>query len=237
MMIFDCIKMPAIYVRDYCTKCIHMVGTNEHDRLYLDDDGHIQYFNLQNGCGTPDEYDFVLDPEGHDQNNLPFTEEEQIMYGLSNMDAYFGGVDLKKAQSLTERAEKTKEETNFEHFFEYLSTKRMSDFALIDGRITQCSVTRCSKCDFNNDCIEGKFTWLKQPYEKPKYKLTQFEYDLIKAFDLDNKLDHVIDYIAKLERENLGLKEYKKHQERANERRYRSGEESWHRGSVVAKKK
>lgn len=33
------------------------------------------------------------------------------------------------------------------------------------------------------------------------------------------------------------LKEYKKHQERANERRYRSGEESWHRGSVVAKKK
>lgn len=46
-----------------------------------------------------------------------------------------------------------------------------------------------------------------------------------------------IDYIVRLERENLGLKEYKKHQERANERRYRSGEESWHRGSVVTKKK
>lgn len=58
-----------------------------------------------------------------------------------------------------------------------------------------------------------------------------------KSFDLGNKLDHVIDYIAKLERENLGLKEYKKHQERANERRYRSGEEPWHRGSAVAKKK
>ena len=40
-----------------------------------------------------------------------------------------------------------------------------------------------------------------------------------------------------LERENFGLKEYKKHQEKANERRYRGGEESWHRGSVVAKKK
>lgn len=48
---------------------------------------------------------------------------------------------------------------------------------------------------------------------------------------------NTIDYIVRLERENLGLKEYKKHQERANERRYRSGEESWHRGSVVAKKK
>ena len=50
-------------------------------------------------------------------------------------------------------------------------------------------------------------------------------------------MQSTIDYIVRLERENLGLKEYKKHQERANERRYRSGEESWHRGSVVAKKK
>lgn len=50
-------------------------------------------------------------------------------------------------------------------------------------------------------------------------------------------LQSTIDYIVRLERENLGLKEYKKHQEKANERRYRSGEESWHRGSVVAKKK
>lgn len=50
-------------------------------------------------------------------------------------------------------------------------------------------------------------------------------------------MQKTIDYIVKLERENCGLKEYKKHQKRANERRYRSGEESWHRGSVVAKKK
>lgn len=50
-------------------------------------------------------------------------------------------------------------------------------------------------------------------------------------------LQSTIDYIVRLERENLGLKEYKKNQERANERRYRSGEESWHRGSVIAKKK
>lgn len=49
-------------------------------------------------------------------------------------------------------------------------------------------------------------------------------------------LQNTIDYIVRLERENLG-KEYKKHQERANERRYRSGEESWHRWSVVTKKK
>ena len=56
-------------------------------------------------------------------------------------------------------------------------------------------------------------------------------------FELNKAVLKITEYIVKLERENLGLKEYKKHQERANERRYRSGEESWHRGSVVTKKK
>lgn len=49
--------------------------------------------------------------------------------------------------------------------------------------------------------------------------------------------EQITNYIVKLERENFGLKEYKKHQEKANERRYHTGDESWHRGSVVAKKK
>ncbi|MFR6072661.1 MAG: hypothetical protein ACLUHF_06360 [Faecalitalea cylindroides] len=75
-----------------------------------------------------------------------------------------------------------KQETNFEHYFEYLSKLNMGDFALINGRVTKCSVTQCSECDFNGDCIEGKFTWLKQPYEKPKYKLTKFEFDLIQTY-------------------------------------------------------
>lgn len=54
---------------------------------------------------------------------------------------------------------------------------------------------------------------------------------------MESCLEQITNYIFKLEHENFGLKEYKKHQEKANERRYRSGEESWHRGSVVAKKK
>ena len=48
-------------------------------------------------------------------------------------------------------------------------------------------------------------------------------------------IQNTINYIVKLERENCGLKEYKKHQDRANERRFHTGDESWHRGSVVVK--
>lgn len=79
--------------------------------------------------------------------------------------------------------EEEKQETNFEHYFEYLSKRKMMDFALVDGRVVQCLGTHCGECAFNGDCIERKFKWLKQPYEKPKYELSQFEFDLIKTFD------------------------------------------------------
>lgn len=54
-----------------------------------------------------------------------------------------------------------------------------------------------------------------------------------KISDLNERFKNIMAYIVKLERENCGLKEYKKHQERANERRYHAGDESWHRGSAV----
>ena len=66
-----------------------MVGTDAHDRLYLDANGNIQYLNLQSGGGTPDDYSFVLDEDGHNQNNLPFSKKEQELYGLDEEDAFF----------------------------------------------------------------------------------------------------------------------------------------------------
>ncbi|WP_317414175.1 hypothetical protein [Holdemanella porci] len=89
---------------------------------------------------------------------------------------------IKQAKELGWLEEEQKQETNLEHYFEYLSTIKMCDFALIDGRVTQCSGTGCSECDFNGDCIEGKFRWLKQPYKKLPYKLSQFEFDLLNAY-------------------------------------------------------
>lgn len=78
--------------------------------------------------------------------------------------------------------EEEKTETNFEHYYEYLSKTTMNDFALIDGRVTECSDTHCSECDVNGNCIEGKFKWLKQSYKKPAYKLTKFEKELLQCY-------------------------------------------------------
>lgn len=63
------LKAVLIYVKDKETGYIHIVGTDQHDRLYLDE-------------------------QGHNQNNLTFTKEEQEKYGLSNMDDYFNSIDL-----------------------------------------------------------------------------------------------------------------------------------------------
>lgn len=105
------LKAILIYVRDKDTGYIHIVGTDQQDRLYLDDSGNIQYLNLQNGGSTEGDYEFVLDEQGHNQNDLTFTKEEQEKYGLSNMDDYFNSIDLetymdlqakKRIQELTE---------------------------------------------------------------------------------------------------------------------------------------
>lgn len=105
------LKAILIYVKDKETGYIHIVGTDQHDRLYLNDDGNIQYMNLQNGGTTEEDYEFVLDEQGHNQNNLTFTKEEQEKCGLSNMDDYFNSIKLetymdleakKRIQELTE---------------------------------------------------------------------------------------------------------------------------------------
>lgn len=61
----------------------------------------------------------------------------------------------------------------------------------------------------------------RKEYKEPLYRLRQNEYCILLMFE-----------------GNLGNKPINRYVSlRANERRYRSGEESWHRGSVVAKKK
>lgn len=91
---FDYFCLPALYVKDNSSDVIHMVGTDSHDRLYLDENGNIQYSNLQSGGGTPDDYSFVLDEDGHNQSNLPFSKKEQELYGLDEEDAFFTNMNM-----------------------------------------------------------------------------------------------------------------------------------------------
>lgn len=82
---------------------------------------------------------------------------------------------------LEDEKQEIKQETNIEHYYEYLSEVGLGGFALVNGRCTKCSGTRCSECDFGSDGC-NKLRWLASPYKKPAYKLTKFENDLLQSY-------------------------------------------------------
>ena len=51
-----------LWVRDKGNGTVHQVGTDVHDSIIFLD-GQPCYYNLQNGCGTPEEYEWVEPPE------------------------------------------------------------------------------------------------------------------------------------------------------------------------------
>ena len=74
-------------------------------------------------------------------------------------------------------------ETNYEHFKDEIIKNCAWALALVDGKPKRCNHTRCSECGFStgHGCNEKLKEWLRKPYEKPTYKLTQFEFDLLNA--------------------------------------------------------
>lgn len=120
MINFEYFCLPALYVKDKQSNVIHMVGTDSHDRLYLDIEGNIQYSNLQNGGRTPDDYSFVLDDEGHNQDNLPFTKKEMELYGFDEEDAYFTNLDIETINILYQK-KKCEAEMEMQNLMKFLN--------------------------------------------------------------------------------------------------------------------
>lgn len=75
-----------------------------------------------------------------------------------------------------------KSETNYEHYKDEIIKDSCFVFALVDGKPHKCSSIKCNKCGFStgHGCNEKIKEWLKSPY-KPIYKLTKFEYDLLRV--------------------------------------------------------
>lgn len=81
--------------------------------------------------------------------------------------------------------EDEKQETNYEHYKDEIIENCSLSLSLVDGKPHKCSDVNCCDCGFStgHGCGEKIKEWLKSPYKKPTYKLSQFEYDLINAFD------------------------------------------------------
>lgn len=78
-----------------------------------------------------------------------------------------------------------KQETNFEHYKYEILDNCFDSLSVVKGRPKLCYKTSCNNCDFKliqKGCHEKVMDWLKQPYKKPKYKLTKFEKELLECY-------------------------------------------------------
>lgn len=110
-------------------------------------------------------YDFCIASNHPAQIKEQFTQDLDFLAKLAN-------------EHFEEKAE-----TNLEFYYDDLLEEGFSDFAVVNGKINSCLYVPCDKCEFKKkDCSKDRITWLLSQRKKPKYKFTQFEYDLINTY-------------------------------------------------------
>lgn len=109
---------------------------------------------------------------------------EEVYYNfdgcMSAMNIFKEGVNL--LTGLVNEHFEEKQETNLEHYKDEILECCLDSLAVVKGMPKLCYKTNCNDCDFKIiqiGCHKKVMDWLKQTYQKPKYKITQFEYDLL----------------------------------------------------------
>ncbi|WP_337929775.1 hypothetical protein [Holdemanella sp.] len=86
---------------------------------------------------------------------------------------------------LEEKKQEIKQETNFQYYKDEILECCLESLAVVKGRPKLCYKTNCNDCDFKiiqKGCHKKVKDWLKQPHEKPVYKLTKFEKELLQCY-------------------------------------------------------
>lgn len=81
--------------------------------------------------------------------------------------------------------EEQREETNLDHYKDEILENCLESLAVVKGRPKLCYKTSCNDCDFKinqKECHKMAKDWLKHPHEKPVYKLTKFEKELLECY-------------------------------------------------------
>lgn len=77
------------------------------------------------------------------------------------------------------------EVTNLEYYKDEILENCIDSLAVVKGRPKLCYKTNCNDCDFKINqigCRNKVKDWLKQTHEKPVYKLTKFEKELLECY-------------------------------------------------------
>ena len=90
----------------------------------------------------------------------------------------------KQCEELCWLEKEERAETNYEHYKDVILEDSGLTLALVGGKPCKCIDVHCSDCEFStgHGCSEKMKEWLDSTYEKTKYKLNKFEYDLIQTY-------------------------------------------------------
>ena len=110
-------------------------------------------------------------------------DDENIKGCLDYIERKVKAVDkkLREYKSIFEK----KQETNLDYYKDEILENCIDNLAVVKGRPKLCYKTNCNDCDFKINqigCRNKVKDWLKQTHEKPVYKLTKFEKELLECY-------------------------------------------------------
>lgn len=110
-------------------------------------------------------------------------DDENIKGCLDYIERKVKAMDkkLREYKSIFEK----KQETNLDYYKDEILENCIDNLAVVKGRPKLCYKTNCNDCDFKINqigCRNKVKDWLKQAHEKPVYKLTKFEKELLECY-------------------------------------------------------
>lgn len=139
---------------------------------------------------TKQEYIDALDGMQEVYNNLDGC--------MSAMNKFKEDIDL--LTGLVNEHFEEKKESNLEHYKKEIKSAGY-DFALVNGKPTTCKWMLCDKCFFKDRmlCAKKRIEWMLKPFKR-KYKLIQFEYDLLQSHANGYKFKDIMPLIVMKEK-------------------------------------
>lgn len=140
------------------------------------------------------------------------TTKEEYEKALKEMNDAFYGITFLNSQTrrfddnlnllreLVNEHFEEKKESNLEHYKEEIKSAGY-DFALVNGKPTTCKWILCDQCFFKDRilCAKKRIEWMLKPFKR-KYKLTQFEYDLLQSYASGYKFKDIMPLIVMKEK-------------------------------------
>lgn len=152
------------------------VEHNDFIEYSKEDCGHIDFYFLIEAKRFYSRYCFSPSFQST-AHSITLDEFEAVQKQMKELGWLDEKTEIKEARN--------PEVTNLEYYKDEILDNCLESLAVVKGRPKLCYKTNCNDCDFKINqigCHKKVADWLKQTHEKPVYKLTKFEKELLECY-------------------------------------------------------